>query len=58
MRFIALLSDWLLYSLLVACMAIGGLAIHAPDTLTAYPLDTPPTTEAELLQTMDTRVWP
>lgn len=58
MRFIALLFDWLLYALLVACMTIGSVAIHSPDVLQAYPQDLPPLTEDEAFVTMDTRPWP
>lgn len=58
MRFIALITDWLLYALLVACMGIGTIAIHAPDVLQAYPQDLPAMTEDEAFVTMDTRAFP
>ena len=58
MRFIALLTDWILYALLVSCMSIGTIAIHAPDVLTAYPSDLPAMSESEAFATMDTTPFP
>lgn len=58
MRFIATLWDVITFAIAFAAFSIGTVAIHAPDVLTAYPLDVPAVSEDDLLQTMDGRLWP
>jgi hypothetical protein len=58
MRFIALLTDWMLYALLVTCMSIGTIAIHAPGVISAEPTNDLPALSEEQFLTMDNTLWP